>query len=213
MLAFIRFANSSIETNGRRPAQQKAQAQIICNYLHFRLYHTRRGFNSDKHYDEETTLNIAPFNSNGNRDGSNRDGGEGPIIHKGYTHTKFPYFRGWAYQQVFLNRRLNYKRIKKNDEDSYHQNLSGDNYDLDRILLFEHFPVYTLGRGADENNVAFLNVEGRLMLSRRTKASNKNGTSRLYVDTFKSIQTRDTNESIEYSVANEVNAMGTKDRN
>ena len=79
----------------------------------------------------------------------------------------------------------------------------------DRILFFEHESVYTLGRGADENHLTFLNQDDRHLLSRRHKSAGESGdseqrqNSRLYVDKFK--RTQDGNyESIE----EEVNSLG-----
>ena len=62
----------------------------------------------------------------------------------------------------------------------------------DRILLFEHNPVYTLGRGADENHLAFLDsdpdgadaaAEKRRKLSRKARGP---GSARLAVDRLNS---------------------------
>lgn len=70
------------------------------------------------------------------------------------------YSRGWALQQVLLQQRLDLRRQTDNPEDS------------DQILLLEHSPVYTLGRGADENNLTFLqrdDVVRREALSRKNR--------------------------------------------
>ena len=67
-----------------------------------------------------------------------------------------------------------------------------DNANRDRILLFEHNPVYTLGRGADENHLAFLDcdpdgedaaAEKRRKLSRKARGP---GSARLAVDRLNS---------------------------
>ncbi len=139
-----------------------------------------------------------------------------PILHKGYINSKFSYFRGWAYQQVFLNRRINYKRSNINKLDEIDRNnivnspRSENDHDRDRILFFEHQHVYTLGRGADENHVAFLDEQGKHLLSRKYSSSkNSDGTSRLYVDKFKSRQFTDNQEeSMETLVQIEVDSMG-----
>ena len=55
--------------------------------------------------------------------------------------------------------------------------------DTDIVLLFEHTPVYTLGRGADENHLTFLQKEENFAI--RQKLSRKNrgvGSARLSVD-------------------------------
>lgn len=80
------------------------------------------------------------------------------------------YSRGWALQQVLLQQRLDLRRQTENPDDS------------DQILLLEHSPVYTLGRGADENNLTFLQRDD---IVRREALSRKNRglqSARLSVD-------------------------------
>jgi len=76
------------------------------------------------------------------------------------------YSRSWAWQQTLLNRRLNYQRAQSRQQqervgDDCAAMIEDDDNDVnrDRILLFEHNPVYTLGRGADENHLAFLDSD------------------------------------------------------
>mmetsp|Transcript_16762 Transcript_16762/g.25506 ORF Transcript_16762/g.25506 Transcript_16762/m.25506 type:complete len:338 (+) Transcript_16762:3-1016(+) len=91
-------------------------------------------------------------------------------------HTSLPlspieYSRGWAWQQVLLLRRKNLSCREDVD------------YDRDNIILLEHKPVYTLGRGADENHLTFLkdeeNKEERKRLSRSSRGL---GSSSLIMD-------------------------------
>ena len=88
-----------------------------------------------------------------------------------------PYERGWAWQHVLLNRRLTHMRQQQKklqqQQQSDEQKLMiattptsetstiqrHDHHDSDWILLFEHTPVYTLGRGATEDYLTFLNTE------------------------------------------------------
>ena len=149
---------------------------------------------------------------------------DSPIVHKGYTTSKLSYFRGWAYQQVYLNRRLNYKREKNHNAAKkiiaptaagIHNNdhISDTNDDRDRILFFEHEPVYTLGRGAKEHYLTFLSEEDRQLLSRRNNRANSPsstaGSSKLYMDKLKMRQAHHCNNlDEEYSIQDEVNSMG-----
>ena len=74
------------------------------------------------------------------------------------------YSRGWAWQQVILNRRLEHLRrtkassnINANTNSNANISISSDeDGNRDRLLIMEHKPVYTLGRGAKEENLTFL---------------------------------------------------------
>jgi len=77
------------------------------------------------------------------------------------------YVRGWAWQYLILNRRL-MERRRQADETRIVQK------DDDTVLIFEHRPVYTLGRGADENNLSFLkegSQQTRELLARGNRGS------------------------------------------
>ena len=101
--------------------------------------------------------------------------------HNGVASGRMDYVRGWAYQQCLLDRRLkalrhfiNEKQDEKQDDSDLFQEM--EMRDTDRILMFEHDHVYTLGRGADEDNLTFLDhIEGeggeeaRRRLSRKTR--------------------------------------------
>lgn len=80
------------------------------------------------------------------------------------------YVKGWAYQQSFLHRRLQVQRLINSGE----ENDSFQTWDQDKILFLEHSPVYTLGRGADEEYLTFLDDidDGEIIrnrLSRRNR--------------------------------------------
>mmetsp|Transcript_22849 Transcript_22849/g.55085 ORF Transcript_22849/g.55085 Transcript_22849/m.55085 type:complete len:395 (+) Transcript_22849:193-1377(+) len=87
-----------------------------------------------------------------------------------------PYERGWAWQHVLLNRQLGHMRRmqrlveqQQNDDGTSSNNRSDESVtlidsdancnDTDWLLLFEHKPVYTLGRGASEDHLTFLDNE------------------------------------------------------
>lgn len=110
------------------------------------------------------------------------DEGKAASIPEADLHTSLPfgpidYSRGWAWQQVLLLKRKE-KRLRVDVYD-----------DRDNIIFLEHKPVYTLGRGADENNLTFLkeenNNEARKRLSRTCRGR---GSSRLAIDTHLSEQ-------------------------
>jgi len=95
--------------------------------------------------------------------------------HNGVISGRMDYVRGWAYQQHLLDRRLQSQREQKNASTSTGlQERTHDDHDVDRILMFEHNHVYTLGRGADEENLTFLDKvhngkESRRRLSRKNR--------------------------------------------
>ncbi|KAL7525522.1 hypothetical protein ACHAXR_003296, partial [Thalassiosira sp. AJA248-18] len=107
-----------------------------------------------------------------------------------------PYERGWAWQHVLLNRRLNHMRMQQRrlaqqrdgiapDDNDVKEDAIKSMHDNDWLLLFEHEPVYTLGRGASEDHLTFLNkepdggAENRRRLSRKYRGVDA---SRLNID-------------------------------
>lgn len=124
-----------------------------------------------------------------------------------------PYERGWAWQHVLLNRRLNYIRTQQQQQMNGAEEIAADmgtadtssQHDNDWLLMFEHEPVYTLGRGASEEHLTFLNKEPDGGAEKRRRLSRKyrgEDASRLNVD-------RSKRTSREMSVEEEVDRVVT----
>jgi len=88
------------------------------------------------------------------------------------------YSRSWAWQQILLSRRLALRRAAKT---AGTDNVPADDNDI--VLMFEHAPVYTLGRGADENYLTFLQNDGdENMKHNLSRSYHGAGSARLAVD-------------------------------
>lgn len=116
-----------------------------------------------------------------------------------------PYEKGWAWQHMLLNRRLNYMRTQQQldtailGEGDRFNVVDQHEQDKDWILLFEHHPVYTLGRGATEDNLTFLDSEADGGIEKRKRLSRKyrgEDASRLNIDRFHNHHTSSTNNNV-----------------
>ena len=106
-------------------------------------------------------------------------------IHSALKGGLMAYPRGWAWQQLILNRRLEYLR---SGGDEHTSNLRSSHHDFlpenDSILLIEHEPVYTLGSGSNEANLTFLKGDDQAeqIKARLSKTNRGVDSARLSVD-------------------------------
>ena len=79
------------------------------------------------------------------------------LLHQGC----LSYPKTWAFQQVLLHQRLKERRRKNEQEQQQKEQkqsllFNNDDEDCDCVVMLEHSPVYTLGRGADETHLTFV---------------------------------------------------------
>lgn len=98
------------------------------------------------------------------------------VVKSYYSLGGLDYSRGWAWQQLLLSRRLALRRATKNEGIL--------ELDTDVVMFFQHYPVYTLGRGADENYLAFLGDSNNhgMLRQRLSRKSRGPGSARLAAD-------------------------------
>ena len=101
-----------------------------------------------------------------------------------------PYHRSWAWQNWLLHQRLRSRRRQVETlqpPEPQQEPQQHNHYDRDMILLLEHDHVYTLGRGADENHLTFLqdddhNEDNNIFRQRLSRTSRGPGSARLSID-------------------------------
>ena len=76
-------------------------------------------------------------------------------LHNLLLHGCLSYPQTWAFQQFLLHRRLQQRRDRVGLSQSFSAT-NQTNYDCDCVVLLELSPVYTLGRGADEKHLTFV---------------------------------------------------------
>lgn len=96
----------------------------------------------------------------------------GTLVHSSLSSGPLDYCRGWAWQQIILSRRLDARRNATRD----------DVHGGDCVLLLEHKPVYTLGRGADETHLTFLKDDVDGLRERLARSNRGIGSARLSID-------------------------------
>jgi len=128
------------------------------------LRHTKDSASSSITRWKSTALNRTPY--------LNVEHNLPPIFVRNGLSQKMDYYRGWAWQQSLLNRRLAFQRSQRLGSE-YSDYIYDEDDECDQVLLFEHNPAYTLGRGANENNLIFLDSEPDGGASSRQKLSRK----------------------------------------
>ena len=123
------------------------------------------------------------------------------MVHNFLSYGLLPYTEGWAWQQTILLKRLEFEKSPP------HEYIHTVN---DHILFFQHNPVYTLGRGADERNLTFLdqkdycNEQIRQKLSRKSRGK---GSARLSIDKPKEIATVENAKAVQLMLKNVSGAL------
>ena len=105
------------------------------------------------------------------------------LLHQGC----LPYPKTWAYQVYLLHHRLEQRR-RQQDQTQQKPPLCSSVCGQDCLLVLEHSSVYTLGRGADETHLTFLQhvtteseASALQNLSRKSRGP---GTARLTLDRY-----------------------------
>lgn len=95
-----------------------------------------------------------------------------------------PYVKGWVWQHVLLERRLKHERRQAANpecKNNWLETIIDHSANEDWLLVFEHEPVYTLGRGASEDHLKFLATEDDVTIRRLNKKYRGEDAARLIV--------------------------------
>lgn len=100
-------------------------------------------------------------------------------VHSSLSSGPIEYARGWAWQQTLLHQQL-VCRAEQHQLPGFVDDVL-QRQQRDTILLLEHLPVYTLGRGANEAHIT-VDIPDRDRLSRTCRRQRDSGSARLSMD-------------------------------
>lgn len=129
------------------------------------------------------------------------------VIHDLMNEGCLSYPKTWAYQVYLLNYRLEQRRQQQE------KTACVNFHDQDCVLMIEHLPVYTLGRGADEAHLTFLQSSCKSTalttfqkLSRKARGP---GTARLTLDRRMEDQMKNSMKKNMHAAENKISMLST----